>query len=75
MLHVVGQGMLIQQLCALQLEKEQRTGGGIISRFTGSVQSWMMSFIQAHGFGGILLLVRPLLHAPLQRHPACCDAS
>lgn len=48
-------------LC-LQLDKEQRVGGGMVSRLTGSVQSWMMSFIQAHGFGGILLLVRVSQH-------------
>lgn len=45
----------------MQLEKEHRVGGGLVSRLTGSVQSWMMSFIQTHGFGGILLLVRPEL--------------
>ena len=42
-----------------QLKEEERGGGGVISRLTGSLQSWMMNFIQAHGFGGILLLVRP----------------
>ena len=42
----------------LQLKEEERGGGGVISRLTGSLQSWMMNFIQAHGFGGILLLVR-----------------
>lgn len=51
-----------------QLKKEERGGGGVVSRLTNSLQSWMMSFIQAHGFGGILLLVR------LRIEKCCCCA-
>jgi hypothetical protein len=54
---VTCQGLDEHHACA-QLKKEERGGGGVVSRLTGSLQSWMMSFIQAHGFGGILLLVR-----------------